>query len=102
MNCLLYEKAFLKAAIDMAAVVTTETVKRFGSILSVSSQINSKKNHRQAEDQEVLSIMRVVLRLLKQHFLCHPYQFGRAGFSLNVSASDNGEIMDGAPGLAET
>jgi hypothetical protein len=51
MNCLLYEKAFLKAAIDIAAVVTTETVKRFGSILSVSSQINSKKNHRQAEDQ---------------------------------------------------
>jgi len=49
------KNAFLKAAIGLAAVVTMENVKRFGSIPNSSRQIGSRKNHRQAENQGALS-----------------------------------------------
>jgi hypothetical protein len=49
------KKAFLKAAIGLAAVVTMENVKRFGSISSISRKIGYRKNHWQAEHQEALS-----------------------------------------------
>jgi hypothetical protein len=51
MDCLLCEKTFLKTAIGLAAVIGMENMQRFGSIRSVNRQINSKKNHRQAENQ---------------------------------------------------